>query len=100
MFEVEFWVLVAFFIFVGILIYLSAHKMILAALDKRREDIERELAQARRLREEAHKLLADYQQKQHEAEQEAQAMIANAQAEAERIAAEARTRMEELLEWR
>jgi F-type H+-transporting ATPase subunit b len=100
MFEAEFWVSVAFFIFVAILGYVSAHKMILKALDRRRESIKNELDEARRLRGEAEKLLADYQRKQQQAEQEAQAIIASARSEAERIAAETRMRMEELLERR
>ena len=35
MFTAEFWVAVAFVIFLGVLIYFGAHKMILDALDQR-----------------------------------------------------------------
>jgi len=95
--EVEFWVTVAFFIFVAILGYVGAHKQILAALDKRRDSIKSALDEAHRLRDEAQRLLTEYQRKQHQAEVEAGAIIASAKAEAERIAAETRVKMEELV---
>jgi F-type H+-transporting ATPase subunit b len=95
--EPEFWVAVAFVIFVGVLIYVGAHKKIIEALDQRSARIKSELDEARRLREEAGKLLTDYQQKQREAEREAEAIVAEAKAEAERVAAEARGKMEEFV---
>src|SRR5271157_4741802 len=97
MFEPEFWVAVAFFAFLAILGYIGGHKQIVAALDGRRARIKAELDEARRIREEAEKLLAEYQRKQREAEAETQGMISNARAEAERIAAEAHAKMEELI---
>ena len=93
MLDAEFWVSVAFFMFVALLGYLSVHKTVLGALDRRRTTIKTELDEARRLRQEAEQLLADYQRKRREAEQEAQAIVESARSEAERIAAEARTRM-------
>ena len=97
MFEAEFWVGVAFFVFVALLGYLGAHRMILASLDQRRDKIKSELDEARRLREEAEKLLAEYRRRQQDAESEAQTIIRNAQAEAERVAEEAHARLEELI---
>ena len=97
MFEAEFWVGVAFFVFVALLGYLGAHRMILASLDQRRDKIKSELDEARRLREEAEKLLAEYRRRQQDAESEAQTIIRNAQAEAERVADEAHARLEELI---
>ena len=97
MFEAEFWVAVAFFVFVAFLGYVGAHRMILASLDQRRDKIKSELDEARRLREEAEKLLAEYRRRQQDAESEAQTIISSAQAEAERIADEAHARMEELI---
>ena len=93
----EFWVAVSFVIFCGILIYVGAHRKILDALDQRSTRIKAELDDARRLREEAAQLLAEYQRKQRDAEQEASAIIAGAKSEAERFAAEARTKMEEFV---
>jgi F-type H+-transporting ATPase subunit b len=97
MFDAEFWVAVAFVIFVGVLIYVRAHKIAVAAIDARRAGIEAELDQARRLKEEAQALLAQYQRKQREADTEAAAILAGARAEAERLTLEANAKMEDFL---
>jgi F-type H+-transporting ATPase subunit b len=93
----EFWVAVAFVLFLGVLIYAGAHKKILDTLDQRSARIKDELDEARRLRDEAAALLAEYKRKQTEAEREAEAIIAEARAEAERVAAEARGKMEDFV---
>jgi len=93
----EFWVLVAFIIFFGIVIYAGAHKTILNGLDARSKRISEELDEARRLREEAQNILADYEKKRREAEKEADEIVAVAKAEAERLAAEARQKSEEFV---
>jgi len=95
--EPEFWVAVAFLIFVGILVYVGAPKMLLGALDDRAKRVQAELDEARRLKEEAQKLLAEYKAKQRQADEEAVAIIEGAKAEAERIAAESKTKMEEFV---
>jgi F-type H+-transporting ATPase subunit b len=97
MLEAEFWVAVAFLIFLGVLGYMGVHRKIIEALDQRSARIKAELDDARRLRDEAESLLAEYQRKQGEAEREAAAIIAGARAEAERAAAEARTKMEDFV---
>jgi len=56
--EPEFWVAVAFVLFVGVLIYVGVHKKLIEALDHRSSRIQAELDEARRLRDEASKLLA------------------------------------------
>ena len=81
--EPEFWVAVAFVLFIGVLVYVGAHKKVADALDHRSARIKAELDEARRLRDEAGKLLAEYQHKQREAESEAAAIIADARAEAD-----------------
>src|ERR1700755_1796747 len=93
--EAETWVAVGFVIFVGILIYVGVPKMLTAALDDRARRVQAELDEARRLKEEAQKLLAEYQAKQKQAETEAAGIIAGARAEAERIAAEGKAKMED-----
>jgi F-type H+-transporting ATPase subunit b len=95
--EPEFWVAVSFVLFIGVIVYAGAHKKIIGALDDRSARIKAELDEARRLREEAGRLLAEYQRKQREAEREAEAIVAEAKAEAERVAAEARVKMEEFV---
>src|SRR3984957_5191435 len=95
--EPEFWVAVAFFILMGLFAYLGVHKTVLKTLDHRSERIKAELDDAHRLKEEAAKLLAEYQARRASAEREAQDIIASAKAEAERIAAEAKTKMEDFV---
>ncbi len=97
MFEAEFWVAVATILFVLLLGYLGVHKRLLEALDARRARIQTELDEARRLKEEAAKLVAEYQRKRQEAEAEADNLIAGARAEAERYAAEAHAKMDEFV---
>jgi len=93
----EFWVAIAFLIFVGIMIYLGVHRSILDALDRRGVRIRSELDEARRIKEEAQAVLAAYRRKHEEAEREAEAIIASARTEAERVAAEAKAKMEEFI---
>ena len=93
----EFWVAVAFVILMGVFAYFGIHRTVLKALDHRSERIKAELDDARRLRDEAAKLLAEYKARHARAEGEAQEIIASARAEAERIAAEARTKMEDFV---
>ena len=97
MLETENWVALAFLCFLGLLAYLGAHRKVLEALDQRRARIKSELDEARKLREEAQALLAEFQRKGREAETEAAAIVASAKVEAERLAAEAKTRMEEFV---
>jgi F-type H+-transporting ATPase subunit b len=97
MFEAEFWVAVAFVMFGGILAYFQVHKLITRNIDERRDRIKAELDDARRLKDEAQALLAQYQRKQAEAEREAAAIIASAKAEAERLAFEANAKMEDFV---
>jgi F-type H+-transporting ATPase subunit b len=95
--DAEFWVAVAFVVFLGGLIYLGVHEMALKYIDQRRDKIKAELDEARRLKDEAQALLAQYQRKQREAEQEAAAILAGATAEAGRMLAEAKAKMEEFV---
>src|ERR1043165_6678447 len=93
--EAEFWVAVGFLIFIGILIYVGVPKMLTGALDARGKRVQAELDEARRLKEEAQKLLAENQAKRREADAEAAAIIEGAKAEAERIAEESKVRRQE-----
>jgi len=93
----EFWVAIAFLIFVAIAIYVGVHRSILDALDQRSARIRAELDEALRLKQEAQKLVAEYQTRHREAECEAQAIVESARVEAERLATENKTKMEELI---
>jgi F-type H+-transporting ATPase subunit b len=99
-FEPEFWVAVSFFLFVGLLLYLGVHRKIASVLDARAALIAKELDEARRLREEAEKVLADYRRKQGDAAKETQEIIDQASKEAEILAAETRRSMKEHFERR
>ena len=95
--EPEFWVAVAFVILMGVFAYVGVHRTVLTSLDHRRDRIKAELDDARRLKDEAAKLLADYKARQATAQHEAQDIIASAKAEAERIAAEAKVKLEDFV---
>jgi F-type H+-transporting ATPase subunit b len=97
MFEAEDWVAVAFVILMGVFAYFGVHRMLLKALDHRRDRIKNEIDDARRLKEEAAKLVAEYRARRESAEREAQDIISSARAEAERIAAEAKAKMEDFI---
>src|SRR5258708_16493753 len=92
--ETENWVALAFLLFLGLLAYLGVHRKLTDSLDQRQARIKAELDEARRLKEEAQALLAEFERKGREPEGEAAAIIAGAKAEAERPAAAAKTRME------
>jgi F-type H+-transporting ATPase subunit b len=96
-FEAEFWVGVAFVIFLILIWHAGAHRSVASGLDEHSKRASKDLDEARRLKEEAKALLAEYQKKQREAESEACAIVAQAKVVAEEIAAEAKTRMEEFV---
>ena len=93
----ETWVAIAFVILMAVFVWLGIHRTVLTALDHRAQRIKAELDDARRLKDEAAKLLADYQARRASAEREAQEIVTNAKAEAERIATEAKARMEDFV---
>ena len=93
----ETWVAIAFVILMGLFAWLGIHRTVLKALDHRADRIRAELDDARRLKDEAAKLLAEYKARHARAEAEAQDIIASARAEAERIAVEAKAKMEDFV---
>jgi F-type H+-transporting ATPase subunit b len=95
--ETENWVALGFLIFLGLLAYLGAHRKVIETLDQRQARIKSELEEARRLKEEAQALLADFERRGREAESEAAAIISSAKAEAERLAVEAKAKMEDFV---
>lgn len=87
-------VLMAFVIFLGILIYFKVPAKITGLLDARGETIATELADARRLREEALELHASFERKQAEVQEQAQRIVAKAKEDAELVAAQAKADIE------
>lgn len=94
-FDATFYALVALILFFVLLGYLGVHRTLAKALDKRAETIAKELDEAKRLRDEAAALLADYQKRAKEAEVEARSIVEQAAREASALAEEAKTRLEE-----
>src|SRR3712207_3526172 len=88
-----FWVGVAFVIFLGVLYYYGVPKTMLNSLDTRSKRISDELAEARRLRQDAERLLKEYESKRKAAEQEAADIVSSARDEAERLARETEEKM-------
>lgn len=95
----EFWVLVAFVVFV-VLVWKPGQKAVNQMLDDRAEKIRADLEKAAKLREEAQALFAEYQRKQRDALKEAEGIVASAKAEAERLSAQAATDLEASLKRR
>jgi len=96
----EFWVAIAFIAFVLVLLYYRVPALIAKSLDDRAEAIRKELDEARRLREEAQNLLADYQKKHRNVGQEADSILELARGEAEAFAQETRANLKDMLERR
>lgn len=78
----EFWVAIAFAIFV-IAVFRPIRRALIGALDARTARIKTEIEEAAKLREEAKSLLAAYQRKQREAAKEAADLAAHARSEAD-----------------
>ena len=83
----EFWVLLAVVVFAAI-VWKPVRRTVAGALDERAARIRADLDEARKLRDEAEQLLAQYEQRQREGAAEAEAIVAHAREEAERIAAQ------------
>lgn len=95
----HFWVLISMAIFVA-LVWKPASRTITGALDERAARIRADLDEARRLREEAERLLAEYRRKEREATADAEAIVAHAKEDAERIATQSARDLEQALQRR
>ena len=93
----SFYALVALVIFLAIVVYFGIPRIIGKMLDMQIQKIADDLAEAKKLREEAAALLVEYEQKRVAAEGEAAGIIAAAQEEATRLTAEAQTALAELV---
>ncbi|WP_200927097.1 ATP F0F1 synthase subunit B [Methylobacterium sp. Leaf87] len=97
MLEAEFWVAVAFVLFMAVVWKVGGFNQITNGLDGRAKRVRSELDEARRLREEAAGILADYKKRRSSAEAEADAIVSGARAEAQRIADEGHARLNEFI---
>lgn len=86
----NFVVLIAFLIFLGILIWAKVPAKLAGMLDARAAQIKSELDEARALREEARALLSSYERKQKEVQEQSERIVASAKEEAMAAAAQAK----------
>ncbi|MDQ0998361.1 F-type H+-transporting ATPase subunit b [Phyllobacterium ifriqiyense] len=93
--DATFYALVGLIIFLALIVYLKVPGVVGKSLDARADKIRDELEEARRLREEAQSLLAEYQRKRKEAEKEAGEIVAIAQREAHGLLEEAKKKTED-----
>ncbi|MGB7242773.1 MAG: F0F1 ATP synthase subunit B [Sulfitobacter sp.] len=96
----DFVVLLGFLLFIAVLFYFKVPSMIGGMLDKRADGIQSELDEARALREEAQSLLASYERKQKEMQEQADRIVAAAKEEAHLAADQARADLATSLERR
>ncbi|ABD53687.1 F0F1 ATP synthase subunit B [Jannaschia sp. CCS1] len=90
----DFVVLLGFLLFLAILFYFGVPKMLGGMLDARAEGIRSELDEARALREEAQTLLASYERKAREVEEQSARIVTEARANAETAAEQAKADIE------
>jgi F-type H+-transporting ATPase subunit b len=95
----EFWVAVAFVIFVGLIVW-KGLTPILAALDARAVRIRQQIEEARSLRAEAERALGEANRKVREATRETEGILAQARAEAERLKRQSAENLEATLKRR
>ncbi|EBA17239.1 ATP synthase F0, B subunit [Roseobacter sp. SK209-2-6] len=87
-------VALGFLLFVGILLFVKVPSLLGKQLDNRADGIQKELDEARALREEAQTVLADYERKQQEVQAQADSIVASAREDAARAAEEAKAELE------
>lgn len=81
---------ISFVLFFGLLGYLGVYKLLGQKLDERAEGIRNELNEAKRLREEAQEIFAEFERKQKAVEGQAAEIVTHAEAEAEAAAERAK----------
>lgn len=86
----DFIVLLAFIVFVGVLLYFKVPARIAALLDARATQIRADLDEARSLRDEARTILASYERKQKDVQEQSDRIVAAAREEAMSAAKQAK----------
>lgn len=95
----EFWVAIALAIFL-FFVARRIYRLVVIVLDDRADKIKNRMAEASRLADEAQALLTSYQQRQRDAAEEAEAILADARREAERLTTDAKQDLERALKRR
>ena len=96
----DFVVTIGFLVFIGVLVYFKVPPLLAGMLDKRAEGIQAELDEAKALREEAQALLASYERKQREVQEQADRIIVHAKEEAALAGEQAQAALEKSIERR
>lgn len=96
----DFIVTLGFLLFIAVLFYFKVPSLLGGMLDKRAEDIKSELDEARALREEAQTVLASYERKQREVQEQAERIVAQAKDEAQKAAVQAKEDLAQSIERR
>jgi len=93
----NFVILIAFLVFIGVLVYLKVPGLVGGLLDKRADDIRSELDEARALRDEAETILASYERKQKEVQVQADNIVETAKHEAQLAAQQAKVDLKDAI---
>ncbi|MCT4554825.1 MAG: F0F1 ATP synthase subunit B [Pelagimonas sp.] len=96
----DFIVLLGFLLFIAVLVYFKVPGMLGGMLDKRAQGIRDELDEAKSLREEAQTLLASYERKALEVQEQADRIVAHAKDEAKAAAEQAKVDLKASIERR
>lgn len=90
LYNTDFVVLLGFLVFIGVLVYFKVPGRVSGMLDARATTIRNELAEAKALREEAQTILASYERKHREVQEQADRIVAGAKSEAAKAAEQAK----------
>jgi len=95
-----FWVAISFFIFLGGLVYLKVPQKVNNSLIDKIKEIKKEIDNANKLKEEAKKLLSDYENKIDKSKKESKEILDAAKNEAEKIIIEKTKKFHQVTEQR
>ncbi|MCM2563089.1 F0F1 ATP synthase subunit B [Lutimaribacter sp. EGI FJ00015] len=96
----DFIVTLGFLLFIAVLFYFKVPTLVIGMLDKRADGIQSELDEARALREEAQTILASYERKQKEVQEQADRIVKHAKEEATLAAEQAKADLQKSIERR
>jgi len=96
----DFIVTLAFILFIGVLVYFKVPGIVARMLDRRAAGIQKELDEARKLKEDAQALLASYERKQREVQAQADRIVEQARREAQANAEESKKELQRSIERR
>ena len=98
--DATFWLAISFFIFFAILIYLKVPQKINNSLTDKINEIQKELEEAEKLKEEAKNLFADYENKIDKSKKETKEIIDSAKKESEKAIIEKTKKFHQIIEKR